>query len=825
MYRRLKNLLGVSLIILAIVLSQLPMGAVQADTTVQSGTEEQQSDVVDTTENTGGDEVVDADGTNDKNDNENQIDEKVAQENLQKQDQNIDVVSGDENTDDTNKDANTDDINTDVTNESDPDPAADTRETFEVTFDYGFLGLNPTIQKISVKKGDPIQIEASEWKITDKNGQQVLEKHTPYEIGDAEGTEKYEFVRWYTQDKDSKDSVTETWDMTKNTVKENITLYAEWSCKNTERIFKITFSADDATSSNTLQDMEIKAGTRLVPPKSQPTKIGSTFDKWVSKSGQDDVPINYDMIPTSNMTFYARWIDREYVVTYNANGGTFRDGSPTVTEIVPSGQKLTSAPDISQATHSSCTADTTTWYRDKECLNVFDKDSSTISKSMMLYVKWTKDVDGGFKVNGDGTVLYEYTGKNAEVVIPSTVRTIAARAFKDLSMVESITIPAEVADIREDAFIGAVGHPKKIDIYSTTTTIANSKLVSQALANKYDCFEYKASINAGGGSSVPTDTAQLAGVTCSLSEINRGMDDNSNFIYPKVFLPLGLQSGYYKLNFSELNNPGTLKNLLAKAGHDVSEGKVFYMDITLQKTDSNNEYITTWPSGTMSISMPLPISWYGRDKQKIYMYTVNSVGTALEEVAITDITNNIFTFQPQHFSEYALVFSGNISSGSGSADGSVGGSGSSGGSTGGSTGGSGSSGGSTGGSGSSGGSAGESGSSGGSAGGSGSSAGNSGGSGTSGNNATLAPGVTTPNIPLVTPAPAPGTQPVITTPTGTGGSSAGGTTAHVKDSTPKTGDPLEYRSLLVCTFFSIGMLLLLIGNKKKTSSSSRYLRV
>ena len=158
------------------------------------------------------------------------------------------------------------------------------------------------------------------------------------------------------------------------------------------------------------------------------------------------------MIPTTDMTFYARWIDKEYVVTYNANGGTFGDGNATATEVVPNGYKITSAPDISQATHSSCTADTTTWYTDRECLSVFDKDNSTISKAMMLYVKWVKDVDDGFKVNGDGTVLYEYTGKSAEVIIPSTVRTIAARAFKDLSMVESITIPAEVADIREDAF-------------------------------------------------------------------------------------------------------------------------------------------------------------------------------------------------------------------------------------------------------------------------------------------------------------------------------------------------------------------------------------
>lgn len=57
-----------------------------------------------------------------------------------------------------------------------------------------------------------------------------------------------------------------------------------------------------------------------------------------------------------------------------------------------------------------------------------------------------------------------------------------------------------------------------------------------------------------------------------------------------------------------------------------------------------------------------------------------------------------------------------------------------------------------------------------------------------------------------------------------GGTTGAGTAAHVKDSTPKTGDPLEYRTLIVCIFFSVGVLLLLIGNKKKDGASSRCLQ-
>lgn len=51
--------------------------------------------------------------------------------------------------------------------------------------------------------------------------------------------------------------------------------------------------------------------------------------------------------------------------------------------------------------------------------------------------------------------------------------------------------------------------------------------------------------------------------------------------------------------------------------------------------------------------------------------------------------------------------------------------------------------------------------------------------------------------------------------------SAPRSTEHIKDSTPKTGDPLQYRMLIVCAMFSVGALLVLTGNgrKKKFSAS------
>lgn len=45
-------------------------------------------------------------------------------------------------------------------------------------------------------------------------------------------------------------------------------------------------------------------------------------------------------------------------------------------------------------------------------------------------------------------------------------------------------------------------------------------------------------------------------------------------------------------------------------------------------------------------------------------------------------------------------------------------------------------------------------------------------------------------------------------------------TAHIKDSTPKTGDPVQYRMLIVCAMFSVGALLVLTGNGRRKKSSA-----
>ena len=59
-------------------------------------------------------------------------------------------------------------------------------------------------------------------------------------------------------------------------------------------------------------------------------------------------------------------------------------------------------------------------------------------------------------------VLEEYTGKDADVIIPDGVTEIGNKAFYGCSSLTSITIPDSVKKIGEDAFMDATSFPKYI---------------------------------------------------------------------------------------------------------------------------------------------------------------------------------------------------------------------------------------------------------------------------------------------------------------------------------------------------------------------------
>ena len=228
-----------------------------------------------------------------------------------------------------------------------------------------------------------------------------------------------------------------------------------------------------------------------------------------------------------------------------------------------------------------------------------------------------------------------------------------------------------------------------------------------------------------------------------------------------------------------------------------------------------------------TITFPLPDQWqtWNVTKDNMKVYSKNYTSGELEELSIVKIKEDngvkCVVFKTWHFSPFVLTFNGTVPDNNNNGGNSGGGGTSGGGSSSGgdSSGGGSSSGGSSSGGG---GSSSDSGTSGG-----GSSNGSSSGSGAaSTGNGAAGTGTTTPDMTQMSTQPSQdgSGQPSGTNGNGNGTGSGSGA-GHVKDSTPKTGDPLEYRTLLVCGLFSMGVLLLLIGNKKKASAFSQYRRV
>ena len=284
----------------------------------------------------------------------------------------------------------------------------------------------------------------------------------------------------------------------------------------------------------------------------------------------------------------------------------------------------------------------------------------------------------------------------------------------------------------------------------------------------------------------------------------------------------GIEADIYYVKVSPIAETNGLKSYFA----NVDKQRIYYLDISMTKGISGTpDYDNTM---NYTITFPLPDQWQSWDvtknNMKVYSNNNNKTQSELEELTIVKIKEDngvkCVMFKTWHFSPFVLTFNGTVpdnnnnNNNNGNNNNNNGGNSGGGSSNGGSSSGGG---GSSSDSGSSGGGSSSGGSSGG-----GSSNGGSSGSGTSsaGNGAA---GTGTSDITQISTQPTGDGSGQQTGTTGSGsGSGAGSGAGHVKDSTPKTGDPLEYRTLLVCGLFSMGVLILLIGNKKKSSPFSQY---
>ena len=285
------------------------------------------------------------------------------------------------------------------------------------------------------------------------SGDKVTQPTAPTRTG-------YTFGGWYKEE-----ACVNAWNFATDVVTNRITLYAKW----TINTYAVTWNSDGGTPVPT--QTTVNHGSHITAPAAM-TKTGYTFGGWYS----DEVLTTAVTFPIGNVTtartFYAKWTLNNYVVTWNADGGT---PVPTQTS-VNHGNSIT-APSAMTKTGYTFNG----WYSDEALTSAVTFPIANVTAARTLYAKWTLNnyaviwnADGGTPVPTQTTINH---GSNitAPAAMTKTGYTFNGW-FSDEALTSAITFP-----------------------------IANVT-ASRTFYAKWTLNNYAVTWNADGGAPVPTQT-------------------------------------------------------------------------------------------------------------------------------------------------------------------------------------------------------------------------------------------------------------------------------------------------------------------------------
>ncbi len=377
------------------------------------------------------------------------------------------------------------------------DPDQDQEQEYTITFDIGISGVKVEQKKVS--KGENVSESVS----VDGRQPEILGKGT-YQIRQDDGKQEivYTFKGWY------KDDTTE-WDFSEDVVENDTTLHAKWD-KQTRAYFYVTYSATQGNESatNIPGRQKLYGDQNLEKPANMPSIADKTFKGWYTSASGGTEYTSWGKPVTGDMTLYAHFEKKTETktetktntVTFDMNGGSFTGSyngnaytnAASLTAKITAGQKIAAAvyPEGSNSTsvaikYSNYTTDTS-WYKDKECLEVYNNDT-TINGDITLYKKWYH-TSSGFTMNASDNVLYKYSGSVEKVTIPDSVTVIGSDAFASVGGISSIILPDNISVVKENAFSGINKISKDIIITGRTEKAQN---VAKELASQYTRLVYE----------------------------------------------------------------------------------------------------------------------------------------------------------------------------------------------------------------------------------------------------------------------------------------------------------------------------------------------
>ena len=216
------------------------------------------------------------------------------------------------------------------------------------------------------------------------------------------------------------------------------TLFAVWEANNNT----LTFDANGG--SGDMPDAVIATNSRVTLEKSCFTKSGYRFKGWSTTADGNVVyadGASYIMGTDSTYTLYAVWEIIKYSITYEVDGGVYKNPSVFTVEDLP---LVLDVPTNNR--------DFLGWYTDDTYTVKIDQINSP--ENMTLYAKW-----GGLVYQEYSTyvVIKDYDGTESKVIISSTfngkpITKIENYAFKDCTTMTSITISENIKNFGKEAF-------------------------------------------------------------------------------------------------------------------------------------------------------------------------------------------------------------------------------------------------------------------------------------------------------------------------------------------------------------------------------------
>ena len=148
-------------------------------------------------------------------------------------------------------------------------------------------------------------------------------------------------------------------------------IFTFYGCKNND--YEVIFDTDGGSE---IKSVMVTEGNKVTRP-TDPTKEGFIFNDWYKDSEKKEV-YNFDTEVTSNITLYAKWLEKEKVtIKFNTNGET----SLTDLEVY----KGSTLPEISNPTKEGYSF--AGWYTDEELTKEF-KETDIVENNITLYAKW-----------------------------------------------------------------------------------------------------------------------------------------------------------------------------------------------------------------------------------------------------------------------------------------------------------------------------------------------------------------------------------------------------------------------------------------------------